>query len=92
MKKFFRRLFGSRYEVVFRMYHVIPGMPVKPTEKRFSFEKGEKEEAEDFFSKVVTSTNEHRVAPSEVVLFKAGKAFRTETFGPVEEIKKDFVA
>lgn len=88
---FMRKTFGPRYEVSFVMYQVIPGVPVKPAKKKFSFERGAKQEAEDFYAKVISSTEEHRVMPSEVQLKRNGKVVASKVFGPVGQIVEECV-
>ncbi|GAA4841394.1 hypothetical protein [Algivirga pacifica] len=88
MINFIKKLFSSRYEVVFRMYEVIPGRPVKANEKKFKFEKGADIEAKAFYDKVLASLMENKLSPSEVVLLKGRKAIQSKEFGPVAELKK----
>lgn len=77
------------YSVIFTMYHVIPGMPVKRNATKHEFGKGSYKEAKNFFDKVVHKTNEVRIAPVEVYLVKGRKKIVQKTyFGPVNELKK----
>ncbi|MTI33460.1 hypothetical protein [Xanthovirga aplysinae] len=80
--------FLPRYEVVFRLYQIIPGEDVKFKNHRFGFGKGEREQAEAYFSKVVKSTHEFNLNPSEVMLVKGRKKIKSRKFGPVEMLNQ----
>lgn len=81
-----------KYQVVFTMYHVIPGQPVDRHFRYYHFDKGESRKARDFFEKVVNSTHEYKVLPSEVRLKRRGRTLKKEVFGPVKDIKKYAIA
>lgn len=100
MKKFFEGLAGGisqfvndvkkpflpSYQVVFRMYQVIPGREVEQNEQKFDFEKGASAEANAYFQKVVTRTQELNMVPSEVILKKGRRTMTRKTFGPVDDV------
>jgi hypothetical protein len=89
MKKFFEGLvkpFLPKYQVVFRMYHVIPGQEVERNEQKFDFEKGAGEEAQTYFQKVVEKTESMRMVPAEVLLKKRGRVISRRTFGPIDDV------
>lgn len=92
MKKAWRNFvtsFKPSYSVIFTMYHVIPGFPVKRNSTKHDFGKGAYEEAKKFFDKVVHKTTEVRLAPVEVHLVKGKKKVVQKTqFGPIKELKK----
>lgn len=79
--------FLPSYEVGFVMYGVVPGQPVTKNEKVYNFEKGATKEAEDFFHKMVESTNTYKIMPSEIYLKKRNRVVKTQLFGPVEEVR-----
>ena len=68
------------------MYQVIPGRPVEKNEQVFKFDKGEKEEAEAYFQKVVAQTAEMKLVPSEILLLKGRRKVARKTFGPVDDV------
>lgn len=88
--QFFHRNFVTpflpSYDVVFIMYSVIPGRPLEKYETVYNFEKGETVKAEDFYNKMLVSTEEFKMMPSEVVMRKKNKVVKTQQFGPVKEI------
>ncbi|BDD08652.1 hypothetical protein FUAX_10840 [Fulvitalea axinellae] len=91
MKKLFASLlkpFQSRYSVVFRMYHVIPGQPIKVKKKVQEFEKGDKEAAFAYFQKTVKATGASKIVPVEIELLKGRRVSKRKQFGPVGDIKK----
>ena len=65
--------FKPRYTVIFTMYHVIPGLPVKRNATRHEFGKGAYNEAKSFYEKVVSKTLEVKLAPTEIILLKGKK-------------------
>ncbi|MES2734050.1 MAG: hypothetical protein V4714_20040 [Bacteroidota bacterium] len=80
--------FLPSYEVIFTMYHVVPGQAVDRQESKFDFERGAMNEAKAFYNKVITSTDNHRIVPAEVQLKRRKKVVQTHYFGPVQEIQK----
>lgn len=92
MKKAWRNFVTSlkpSYSVIFTMYHVIPGSPVKRNATKHEFGKGAYEEAKKFFDQVVHKTNQVRLAPVEVHLVKGKKrVVQNIQFGPIKELKK----
>jgi hypothetical protein len=80
--------FLPSYEVVFTMYHVIPGQAVNRQESKFDFEKGAMSEAQAFYHQVINSTDSHRIVPAEVQLKRRKKVIKNHYFGPVQEIQK----
>ncbi|PWJ40028.1 hypothetical protein [Sediminitomix flava] len=85
--------FSPAYEVEFTLYIVIPGQSLKTDVKTYSFDKGDLQGAKEFFEKVVSSTAEIKLAPSEVTLkTKKGKLLDRKTFGPVDEVLKTIAA
>ena len=86
--KSFVTSFKPRYSVVFTMYHVIPGLPVKRDATRHDFNKGEFEKAKSMFDKLVHKTTELRFAPAEVHLVKGKKkVIQRRQFGPVKDLR-----
>lgn len=91
MKKIFKKLihpFLPTYEVTFTLYQVIPGAPIKKNDSRHNFEKGESKKAIEFYNKVVNTTMENRLAPTEVKLKRGRKVIQTKQFGPINDIKQ----
>lgn len=84
--------FLPTYEVTFTMYHVIPGFPVKKNDSNHRFGKGESDAAMTFFNKVVNSTIENRIAPTEILLRKGKRVIKYRQFGPISDIKKFKIA
>ncbi|MBV6644080.1 MAG: hypothetical protein KI790_01445 [Cyclobacteriaceae bacterium] len=81
--------FKPTYSVVVNTCFVIPGMPFKKRANRLDFEKGEFDEAKNFYDKVVTKTKEIKMAPAEIHLVKGKKkVVMAQNFGPVDELKK----
>lgn len=75
------------YKVVFTMYNVIPGQPINTKVSTFDFAKGEQAEAQAFYDKMIASTKEFKVMPSEIQLVKRRKqVLKKEHFGPIKEI------
>jgi len=86
-KKFIKS-FKPSYSVVFMMYHVIPGAPVKRNAQRHDFDKGEYEKAKTMYDKLVTKTSELKMAPAEVFLVKGKrKVVQRQQFGPVKDLR-----
>ncbi|MDQ3392633.1 MAG: hypothetical protein M3512_00725 [Bacteroidota bacterium] len=79
--------FLPTYDVVFIMYSVIPGKPLDITETIYNFEKGESEKANDFYQKMLHSTENFKMMPSEVVMRKKNKVVKATQFGPIKEIQ-----
>lgn len=79
--------FLPSYSVVFVMYGVVPGQPVSKKETEYNFDKGASKEAENFYQKMIETTNMYKVMPSEIYLKKRNKVIRTQHFGPVEEVR-----
>ena len=91
VKKFSHSLvkpFLPSYEVVFTMYHPIPGQAVNRQESRFGFDRGAALEAHEFYNKVVYSTNTHRIVPAQLQLIRRKQIVQTHYFGPVQEIQR----
>jgi hypothetical protein len=81
--------FKPSYSVVFTMYHVIPGIPVKRKSQLHKFGKGSIKEATEFYNKVVHKTMETRLAPAEIHLVRGRKkVVDRRQFGPVNELKQ----
>ncbi|GJM60376.1 MULTISPECIES: hypothetical protein [Persicobacter] len=90
MKNFIKNFlkgFQPEYSVVVKMYHVIPGQPVKVMGNKEKFGKGEKDAASAYFKQVLQTTGENKFMPVEVQLVKGKKVIRAKSFGPVQEIK-----
>ncbi len=83
--------FLPTYEVVFIMYSVIPGKPLDKFETVYNFEKGENEKANDFYQKMLLSTENYKMMPSEVVMKRKKKIVKTTQFGPIKEIQATIV-
>ncbi|MHA6246333.1 hypothetical protein ACXYMU_00225 [Pontibacter sp. CAU 1760] len=84
------KAFKPKYEVVCTTYQVIPGLPVNMNESKHSFGRGESKEAQEFYSKVISSDMTKTMAPVEVQLRRI--YLRTTTvnqaeFGPVQHLK-----
>lgn len=79
------------YEVVFVMYQVIPGKEVQRKEHRFGFEKGAEQEAKAYFNKVLKSTTDFKMVPSEVLLKKGNVVINRQVFGPVDLVHQQFI-
>lgn len=79
--------FLPRYEIVFSMYHVIPGRPIHQNDSVYPFDKGEALKAEDMFRKILIKNRDMKMVPSSVVMKKGKKIVKAEYFGPVQEIK-----
>ncbi|MDQ3292217.1 MAG: hypothetical protein M3Q05_13100 [Bacteroidota bacterium] len=91
MKKLIRKVinpFLPSYEVVCTNYQLIPGMPVNKNQSRHSFAKGASQEAEAFYSKVISSEITKMMAPVEIKLTKRGKTIQHTKYGPVENFTK----
>ncbi len=86
--KNFVNSFKPTYSVVFTMYHVIPGLPVKRDAQRHDFKRGEYNKAKMMFDKLVHKTTELRFAPAEVYLVKGKKkVVDRRQFGPVRDLR-----
>ncbi len=92
MKKTWKRFvtsFKPKYTVIFTMYHVIPGLPVKRKATRHEFGTGAYDEARTLYEKVVRKTLEVKLAPSEIILIKGKKKIlHGRHFGPVKELRQ----
>lgn len=84
----FVKPFLPTHRVVFSLYTVIPGLPVKRNETVHAFEKGTTKKAIKFYNDVIRSTTEKKIVPAEVRLYKRKKVVASRNFGPVNEIKK----
>lgn len=87
LHKSFVTPFLPKYDVVFIMYSVVPGKPLDKFETVYNFEKGESEKANEFYQKMLVSTENFKMMPSEVVMKRKNKIVKTTQFGPVKEIQ-----
>ncbi|BDD03578.1 hypothetical protein [Aureibacter tunicatorum] len=88
MKKFFASLnpFAKRYKVVTKFYMVVPGS-VSSSDKVVDFGKGADDEAYAYFQKAVEATRAKKLIPVEIQVLKGDQVLKSESFGPVNEIK-----
>jgi len=82
--------FLPKYDVVFIMYSVIPGKPVDKIETIYNFEKGESAKANEFYQKMLDSTQSFNILPSEVIMKRKDKIVKNTQFGPINEIHATF--
>ncbi|PIQ20382.1 MAG: hypothetical protein COW65_15300 [Cytophagales bacterium CG18_big_fil_WC_8_21_14_2_50_42_9] len=90
MKKLFRKAikpFLPTYEVICTNYQIVPGLPVNKNESQHAFEKGASQEANAFYTSVISSDLTKNMAPIEVHLKRRGKVIKTTEIGPVAELK-----
>ena len=76
------------YQVICTNYHLIPGQPLITNHSKHSFEGLESKEANEFYSKVVSSEYTKMMAPIEIRLKRAGITLKKTQLGKVEELKK----
>jgi hypothetical protein len=84
--------FLPKYDVVFIMYSVVPGQPLSKYETVYNFEKGETDKAKQFYEKMILSTQDFKMMPSEVVMKTKNKIVKATQFGPVKEIQATIAA
>lgn len=78
--------FLPKYQVEFIMYSLIPGQPVSKNSTIYDFDRGQYNEAKDFYSKTLESTQKFNILPSEVVMRKRKRVIHSTQFGPIKEM------